>query len=155
TPGVGRADVWVFDADNLGDTLGGTPLTIITLFSDTPRALAVTPDGSTVYAAGFLTGNQTTIVSELLYPDFLRVPPLTNISGIPQPKVGIMVKYKEGHWLDTIGQNWDFYVQFNLPDKDVFAIDANANPPVQRAGDDGYFTSVGTVLYNMAVNPVS
>ncbi|MFO0757826.1 MAG: hypothetical protein U0359_15125 [Byssovorax sp.] len=155
TPGVGRADVWVFDAQNLGATLGGTPLTILTLFADTPRALAVTPDGSTVYAAGFMTGNQTSIVSELLYPDFLRVPPLTNISGIPQPKVGIMIKYKDGHWLDTIGQNWDSYVQFNLPDKDVFAIDANADPPVQRAGDGGFFTGVGTVLYNMAVNPVS
>src|SRR4029079_14625973 len=106
TPGVGRADVWVFDANNLGDTLGGTPLTILTLFSDTPRALAVTPDGSTVYAAGFMTGNQTSIVSELLYPDFLRVPPLDNISGVPQPKVGIMIKYRDGHWLDTIGQNW-------------------------------------------------
>src|SRR6185295_5106902 len=28
TPGVGRADVWVFDADHLGVTLTGTPLTI-------------------------------------------------------------------------------------------------------------------------------
>src|SRR4029079_3951161 len=38
-PGVGRADVWVFDATNLGpSTLGGAPLTIITLFTDTPRA---------------------------------------------------------------------------------------------------------------------
>ncbi len=46
TPGVGRADVWVFDADHLGGTLGGTPITIVTLFSDTPRALAVSPDGS-------------------------------------------------------------------------------------------------------------
>src|SRR4029078_7395009 len=35
TPGVGRADVWVFDANNLGVTLTGTPLTIVTLFSDT------------------------------------------------------------------------------------------------------------------------
>src|SRR5262245_35456380 len=41
TPGVGRADVWVFDADYLGGTLAGTPLTIVNLFSDTPRALAV------------------------------------------------------------------------------------------------------------------
>src|SRR5262245_9149414 len=30
TPGVGRADVWVFDATNLGTTLGGTPRTILT-----------------------------------------------------------------------------------------------------------------------------
>src|SRR5437867_9966207 len=41
-PGVGRADVWVFDAEALGNSLGGTPLTIVTLFTDTPRALAVT-----------------------------------------------------------------------------------------------------------------
>ena len=37
TPGIGRADVWVFDATNLGATLGGTPETIVTLFGDTPR----------------------------------------------------------------------------------------------------------------------
>ena len=48
TPGTGRADVWVFNATGLGDTLGGTPETIVTLFGDTPRALAVSPDGSTV-----------------------------------------------------------------------------------------------------------
>ena len=41
-------------------SLGGTPLTIVTLFTDTPRALAVTPDGSRVYAAGFHSGNRTT-----------------------------------------------------------------------------------------------
>jgi DNA-binding beta-propeller fold protein YncE len=158
TPGTGRADVWVFDANNLGSSLGGTPLNIVQLFSDTPRSLAVTPDGNTVYAAGFLSGNQTSIVGELQYPDFMRVPPLENISGIPQPKVGIMVKYKQGfdgqlHWLDAIGQMWDWYFMFNLPDKDVFAIDATANPPVQKA--NGFFPHVGTVLYNMAVNPVS
>src|SRR6185436_8136256 len=46
TPGIGRADVWVFDVTNLGGSIGGTPLTIVTHFGDTPRALAVTPDGS-------------------------------------------------------------------------------------------------------------
>jgi DNA-binding beta-propeller fold protein YncE len=155
TPGIGRADVWVFDANNLGSTLGGTPLNIVTLFADTPRSLAVTPDGNTVYAAGFLSGNQTSLVGELQYPDFLRVPPFDNISHIDQPKVGIMVKYQDGHWLDAIGTNWDWYFMFRLPDKDVFAIDATANPPVQVAGDAGFFAHVGTVLYNMAVNPVS
>jgi YVTN family beta-propeller protein len=42
---IGRADVWVFDATNLGASLGGTPLTTVSLFGDTPRALAVSPDG--------------------------------------------------------------------------------------------------------------
>ncbi|MFP5284537.1 MAG: YncE family protein, partial [Thermoanaerobaculia bacterium] len=65
TPGVGRADVWVFDADHLGATLAGTPLTIVTLFSDTPRALAVSPDGSRVYAAAFHSGNRTTAIHEI------------------------------------------------------------------------------------------
>ncbi len=37
TPGLGRADVWVFDSQNLGPSLGGAPLTIVTLFGDTPR----------------------------------------------------------------------------------------------------------------------
>ena len=69
TPGVGRADVWVFDADGLGSALGGTPLTIVTLFTDTPRALAVTPDGARVYAAGFHTGNRTATVPETALPD--------------------------------------------------------------------------------------
>jgi YVTN family beta-propeller protein len=64
TAGVGRADVWVFDATSFGTAVGGTPLCILTLFTDTPRALAVSADGATVYAAGFHTGNQTTTVSE-------------------------------------------------------------------------------------------
>ena len=64
TAGVGRADVWVFDATALGTTLGGTPVGIVTLFGDTPRALAVAPDGGTVYAAVFNSGNQTTTLSE-------------------------------------------------------------------------------------------
>ncbi|MBN8281432.1 MAG: beta-propeller fold lactonase family protein, partial [Gammaproteobacteria bacterium] len=53
TPGIGRADVWVFDANATDTGLGGTPLTVVTLFGDTPRALAVSPDGGRVYAAVF------------------------------------------------------------------------------------------------------
>src|SRR5262249_53404080 len=64
TPGIPRADVWVFDPANLGTSLGGTPFKIMSFFTDTPRALAVSPDRSTVYVAGFKTGNQTTVVNE-------------------------------------------------------------------------------------------
>lgn len=62
TAGVGRADVWVFDSTNLGASLGGTPLTIVTLFGDTPRALAASTDGNTAIAAVFHSGNRTTTV---------------------------------------------------------------------------------------------
>ena len=40
TEGIGRADVWIFDAANPGAALGGVPLRIQTFFADTPRALA-------------------------------------------------------------------------------------------------------------------
>src|SRR5207245_2644591 len=44
TEGIGRADVWVFNANSLGAALGGTPIGIVQLFGDTPRALAASPD---------------------------------------------------------------------------------------------------------------
>src|SRR5258708_6679494 len=61
---VPRADVWVFDPAHLGTTMGGTPVRIMSFFTDTPRALAVGPGGNTVFVAGFKTGNQTSIVNE-------------------------------------------------------------------------------------------
>jgi len=152
TPGVGRADVWVFDADHLGTTLEGTPVEVLTLFTDTPRALAASPDGSTVYAAGFFTGNQTTSINERLATNSGGLPPPNlTADGIPQPPVGLILKFNGQHWVDQLGAARDAEVNFSLPDKDVFAIDANANPPAQKA----FATSVGTVLFNMAVNPVS
>ncbi|HEX5715933.1 MAG TPA: beta-propeller fold lactonase family protein, partial [Thermoanaerobaculia bacterium] len=124
TPGVGRADVWVFDSDGLGSSLGGTPLTILTLFTDTPRALAVTPDGSRVYAAGFHTGNQTTIVPETSIPDGFGpegvAGPATNVEGRPAPEVGSIVKWNGAHWVDSLGRSRDEFVKFSLPDRDVF-----------------------------------
>ncbi len=159
-PGVGRADVWVFDADRLGLTLTGTPLTIVTLFSDTPRALAVSPDGGKVYAAAFHSGNRTTTVHEFFIPDggvaAGGLPgPDTNVDGAPRPEVGLIVRFNGSHWVDELNRVWDDKVRFSLPDKDVFVIDANANPPAQAGGAAGYYQGVGTILYNMAVNPVS
>ncbi len=160
TPGVGRADVWVFDADHLGGTLNGTPITIVTLFTDTPRALAVSPDGSKVYAAGFHSGNRTTTINEALVPNGGEaaggVPgPNTNAEGVPRPEVGIIVKFNGTHWVDELNRIWDDKVRFSLPDKDVFVINANANPPAQLGGTAGYYRGVGTILNNMVVNPVS
>jgi YVTN family beta-propeller protein len=169
TPGIGRADVWVFDATTLGSELGGTPETIVTLFGDTPKALTVSPDGNTVYAAIFKSGNQTTTLNEGIVcdggasastctPDTGEqtavggLPaPNESSSGSPAPETGLIVKFDGAAWRDELGRNWSSMVRFNLPDKDVFAINAAANPPVETAS----FSNVGTVLFNMAVNPVS
>jgi DNA-binding beta-propeller fold protein YncE len=168
TPGVPRADVWVFDPANLGNTLGGTPLKIMSFFTDTPRALAVSPDKNTVYVAGFKTGNQTSIVLEpLVCPGFqpnnpclnsnLSVSPggnpgpATNFEGKQAPEVALIVKFNNatGHWEDELHRNWNNAIRFNLPDKDVFSF--NANTLSQTAS----FAHVGTTLFNMVTNPAS
>lgn len=156
TPGVGRADVWAFDANYSGSVFGGAPLSIVTLFGDTPRALAVSPDGSRVYAAVFQSGNKTTTLFEESVTYSLGLPaPLTNFEGNPQPPTGLIVQYDGNKWVDNVGRDWSSHVKFSLPDKDVFVIDADANPPVQISGDDGYFQGVGTTIFNMITNPVN
>ncbi len=166
TPGVGRADVWVFDPANLGTALGGRPLAIVTLFGDTPRGLAVSPDGATVYAAIFHSGNQTTPVSAGLpcagfdsdkscTVSGQTVPgsqlgPATNHAGVAAPKVGLIVKQDvAGAWRDARNRDWSAVTEFQLPDQDVFAIDAAALTTRQS------FAHVGTTLFNLAVNPAT
>jgi len=158
TEGIGRADVWVFDANALGSSFGGDEETIIQLFGDTPRPLAVSADGSRVYAGVFFSGNQTTVLGEGMVPNGGQgaggLPnPATNFDGDPRPEVGLIVKYNGAQWVDELGTDRSTQIKFNLPDYDVFAIDATQNPPVQVAGTPGRFPGVGTTLFNMAVNP--
>lgn len=187
-PGIGRADVWAFDATALGATLGGTPLSVISVFGDKPRGLTVTNGGSRVHVAVFRSGNQTTTVSEgavcnggvgaaqcSAIQDGIQMPlglpgdqtpgglpaPNQNHEGINGPETGLIVKFNNGTgiWEDELGRNWNNAVRFSLPDKDVFEIDANANPPaaIKDGGadpeDDRGCAGVGTVLFNLATKP--
>ena len=170
TPGVGRADVWVFDANALGAALGGMPLRIVTLFGDTPRALAVSPDG----------GDRLRGDLQVRQPDDgplrgrgvqrLRPPPppcvvdgVTMPGGLPRPGTDHAGRPRAGdradrasttprpaQWEDQLGRDW------------------SRRGPVQPArrgrlrdrrhharADGASFTGVGTTLFNMAVNPVS
>jgi len=175
-PGVGRADVWVFDAAHTGGGLGGKPITVLSLFGDKPRALAATPDGKTVYAAVFHSGNRTTSLHQDQVCDGgvdggpcdvfgLKMPgglpaPNENHQGVAGPEVGLIVAFDpdfigangdKGGWTDELGRDWSEAVAFDLPDHDVFAIDAMAKVPAQS----DVYSSVGTILFNMAVNPKS
>ncbi|MEE8474531.1 MAG: SMP-30/gluconolactonase/LRE family protein, partial [Myxococcota bacterium] len=156
--GIGRADIWVFDAASLGGSLGGTEETIITVFGDKPRALAVSNDGLTVYAAIFRSGNQTMGLNAgymcatsqtNLDNDVVQgscsiegttapggtPPPHNNQEAINRPETGLIVKLNRdggasNEFQDELGRDWNDFVKFNLPDRDVFEIDASANPPV-------------------------
>ncbi len=175
TEGTGRADVWVFDANNLGSGLGGDPLagTPLVLFGDRPRALAVSPDGSRVYAAVFRSGNRSTAVSEFLVCDRVGPAPCTvqnvqypakmplpwqNSAGDFSRDASVMVGFEAGpgQWRDENDNNWNNAIPFEIPDWDVFEIDANATPPV--ALEDGSVLGVpgvGTILFNMVVHPLN
>ncbi len=175
TPSVSRADIWVFDADNPGSGVGGTPLRIVELFGDTPRALAVSSNGTSVYAAVFHSGNQTAVVNEGMVCDGFggsqcsgdgtsspnglnngRLPggnpgPSTNFEGDDAPEVGLVVQFDDasGEWRDEGGRNWSNGLRFFLPDLDVFEIDA------ATLAETSSFAHVGTINFNMAVNPAN
>jgi DNA-binding beta-propeller fold protein YncE len=187
---IGRADIWVFDAANLGTSLGGNALTIITVFGDKPRALARSTDGAKVYAAIFHSGNQTmalnagfvcptgaTALSNNTPEPSCSLDGGTSPGGMPpphqnrtpdqidRPENGIIVKWKRdgatNAWQDELDRDWNNWVKFDLPDRDVFEIDADANPPVAVDGSStcsdgsGCWAGVGTTIFNMAVNPIS
>ncbi len=169
TEGIGRADVWVYDIADLAtdNSFGGVPEEILSFFADTPRGLAVSPDGNTVYVAAFHSGNQTTVINEVDVPDGFGangVPgPDTNChqtDGDPAceeeedaPEVGVIVKYDaaSGDWLDSKGHDWSSDVNFFLPDHDVFSINANT----LATGSIVEYDHVGTILFNLVVNPVT
>jgi DNA-binding beta-propeller fold protein YncE len=150
TPGLGRADVWVYDRRALDNSLNGNPLAIVNLFADTPRALAVSPGGETVYAAAFMSGNGTTTLAQDVVAG-QKPQPRQSVEGARQPATGLVVKQSGRAWVDESGRDWSAELRFDLPDLDVFAIDAMAATPRLRNQQSG----VGTVLFNMATNPVN
>jgi len=159
TQGIDRADVWVFDALALGNALGGVPIDVLTFFSDTPRALAT--DGTNVYVAAFMSGNQTTTIGEPAVPNGFDsagpsgaapggVPgPDDNAGGAAAPETGLIVKFDGTDWRDAANRTWNGLVPFSLPDSDVFTVNANT------LAKGTVYNSVGTILFNMAINPTS
>ena len=149
TPGIGRAQVWIFDAKRPD----AQPKTV-TLFGAKPRALAASPDGRFIYAAVYLSGNRTATTPADEAARLSRTPQLHHPNDIPYyaiPKQGAIVRYSDKGWHDYQKRDWTSALPFQLPDYDVFVIDAAASDPkvVDRISD------VGTVLFNMAVHPKS
>jgi YVTN family beta-propeller protein len=121
--------VRVFDVATLA------PVATIPIVGLDPRSLAVSADGTRVFAACKLSGNRTTLLPANLAPP---QPPPTNISN-PPPQVGLIVSADDAR----------LSPQPKMPDNDVAEIDT-ATLAVTR-----YFKGVGTVNFHVAVRPGS
>jgi YVTN family beta-propeller protein len=123
----------VFDA-NTHALISSVPV-----FGGSPRALAVSKDGNTVYAALAISGNATTLIPDNLAPP---QPPPQNPQLPPPPQVALIVAATD--------PNWTQYITFQMPDNDVVTIQAGPAPSVGT-----YYSGVGTINLGLAVNPVS
>jgi DNA-binding beta-propeller fold protein YncE len=149
TPGLGRASVFVLDTAT-------DQLEVITLFADTPRALASSPDGSRVYVGAFHSGNRSTAISEPRRRQLGMAQPAPLANTLPPvasaPSAGLILGFDGAAWRDALGNTApSAAVPFSLPDHDVFELDAGSFPPTLIREHVG----VGTILFNIAVNPVS
>jgi len=110
----------------------------IPLTGENPRALAVSPDGSTVYAAFALSGNHSTIIADRIAPP---PPPPVNPALPPPPQVALIV--------DASDPAWTSVIQYTMPDNDVAAISTASLTVIK------YFPHLGTINLGLAVNPKS
>jgi YVTN family beta-propeller protein len=110
----------------------------IPLVGEEPRALAVSPNGSTVYVAFALSGNQTTLVPE----EYAPLPPTPANPNLPlAPHVGLIVAATDPTWSKVI--------KYTMPDNDVAAISTTS------LAVTNYYPHLGTINLGLAVNPVS
>jgi len=116
-----------------------TLVTTIPLFGGSPRALAVSPDGSKVYAALAISGNATTLVAPAFAPP--QSAP-TNPALPAPPQVGLIIKASNPTWSPVI--------KYTMPDNDVAIINTGSSPSLA-----GYYSGVGTINLGLAVNPAT
>jgi DNA-binding beta-propeller fold protein YncE len=124
-------------------------LSTVQLFGDSPRAMAVSPDGGTVYVAFALAGNATTAIPNGIAPVPCgtaaqgRTPcvPAMNPALPPAPQVGLIVSATD--------QAWSSHIKYTMPDHGVAAISTGEHRTVS------YYAGVGTINQGLAVNPVN
>ncbi len=121
--------VWVFDAANRTQ-----PAQVVAILGEDPRALAVSGDGRTVYAAIFESGNATTLLAGGLATNVIALPNAVSDARGPYagrnpppnagddfepplhpqaapPAVGLIVrKHDDRRWRDDNNHDWTSFV---------------------------------------------
>jgi len=118
-----------------------------------PRALAVSPDGSKVYAAFAITGNATTIIPANLAPVQCGVKGQTKFNGalcVPAFNPALPTPPQVALIVAASNPNWSSDIKYKMPDNGVVAINTGAAPSIA-----GYYSGVGTINLGLAVNPIT
>ncbi len=162
TAGVGRADVWVFDANSLGSDArrhAAHHRHALRRHAARARGDARTAARSTRRRSTPATGPRPSPRSAV--PDGWsaadgvpgtrhrrRRPPRARRSGSSSSSTAPTGSTSSAATGTTRCGS-------RCPTRTSSRIDANANPPAQLGGAAGFYRGVGTILFNMAVNPVN
>ena len=113
---------------------------VVTINGPQPRALAVSPDGSTVYVAIFESGNRTTIVPRVAVnntggPYGGQNPPPNSGTQFDPPRAAgqplpprvahIVRKNAQSRWMDDNNRDWTGFVNWDFFDNDVAIVNAS------------------------------
>lgn len=150
------------------------PPVILNIEGEEPRALAVSPDGTRVYAAIFESGNATGAVRQQEVsnptgpyagqnppPNLGNIfsPPINPAITVPPPVAQIVRRNAANQWLDGNGREWTSFVTWNLHDHDVAIINTATLALTYSTGlmttvmgvgvkPDGTVTAIGTEATN-------
>lgn len=129
------------DAIDVFDAASRTRLDRIDIFGKDPRAMAVSADGNELYALVHRSGNLTTIIPAEIAPR----PTKPTREGVPEaPVLSMIVSFKDE---DPLLQK--YREVFQLVDNDIAVIDTETHRV------DRYVEDVGTILWDVVVDPVS
>jgi YVTN family beta-propeller protein len=117
------------------DAISHALITSVSVRGINPRAIAVSRDGTKVYAAFALSGNRTTIIPASLAPP---QPNPTNTKLPKPPQVGLIV--------DATDPTWASAIKYTMPDNGVVEIDTGTFAT-------RYFSRVGSVNLGLAIRP--
>ncbi len=127
-----------------------TPPQVVPIAARMPRALAVKPNGSSVFVAVFNSNHQTTCLSEAEAGDSLPPPNPPMKTGLPPaPKVGLIVRKNSfGNWVDESGKIWNSKVPYDLQLVEYLEINTTSHAVVHN------FNDIAVIMMGAAYDPV-
>jgi YVTN family beta-propeller protein len=136
----------IYDPANLAAAPQSVPIA-----ARMPRALAVKPNGSSVFVAVFNTNHTTTSLTEAEAGDSLPPPNPPMKAGLPAaPKVGLIVRKNTvtNNWLDEAGHLWNSKIPYDLQLVEYLEINTATHAVVHNWND------IGVILMGAAYDPV-